>query len=84
MRIDPGLVPERPLTCRRRRSGASARSIVAEDICRSFERVAGSSESSPWRSRAYTASAMNGASRLPEGPFNVAHTNRSGSRTSSP
>ena len=31
-RIEPGLVPERPRTCRRARSGASRRSMLAAEI----------------------------------------------------
>ena len=83
-RIEPGLVPERPLMRRRFRSVASMRSIVAADIEHSLARTASSRVSAPVRSRTCTISAMNGARRLPAGPFSVDHTNRKGSRSSGP
>jgi hypothetical protein len=82
--IDPGLVPERPLTLSLARSETSIRSIVAEETSRSFERVSGETSSSPQRSRTSTISTMNGARRLPEGPSKTAQIRRSGSRTSRP
>ena len=84
MRIDPGLVPERPLTFSRRRSGESIRSMVAAEIETSLARTSGATSGSPDRSRDRTISPMNGARRLPAGPFRVAHTTLSGSRTSGP
>lgn len=84
LRMEPGLVPERPFTLSRARSGASARSMVDADICSSLVRTSGESVSSPKRSRASTASLMNGARRLPAGPFMVAHTTTRASTTSGP
>ena len=80
----PGLVPDRPRTC-------SRRALRSEDP---VDRRSGDPQqlvpdlrgdaSSPHRSRASTISAMNGARRLPAGPFNVAQITRSGSTTSGP
>jgi hypothetical protein len=80
----PGFVPERPLISSLTRSGASIRSIVAAEIRRSLARTSGAVWSSPWRSSTSTISAMNGAKRLPDGPFSVAQIIRSGSATSGP
>jgi hypothetical protein len=84
LRIDPGLVPERPFIWSRRRSGASRRSMVAAETRSSLARTSGSIRSSPWRSMTSTISAMNGARRLPVGPSRVAHTRRRGSSISGP
>ncbi len=62
-RMDPGLVPDRPRTCSRRRSGARRRSMVAAEAARSFERTSGATSSSPARSIDSTISVMNGARR---------------------
>jgi hypothetical protein len=82
--IDPGLVPERPLTLSLARSGASTRSIVAEEILRSFSRTSGETSSSPQRSKTWTISSMNGANRFPEGPSSTAQIRRKGTRVSRP
>ncbi|MGH2572238.1 MAG: hypothetical protein ACRDGU_01920 [Actinomycetota bacterium] len=84
MSMDPGLVPERPLTLSLARSGASIRSIVAEEIARSLDRTSGVTSSSPQRSRAWTISAMNGARRLPAGPSSTAQMRRRWTRTCGP
>ena len=82
--MEPGLVPERPLTFNLARSGASIRSMVAAEIRTSLARTSGETSNSPHRSRTWTTSARNGARRLPAGPFRVAHTSFRGSRTSGP
>ena len=82
--MEPGLVPERPLTFNLARSGASIRSMVAEEIARSLDRTSWVTSSSPHRSRAWTISAMNGARRLPAGPSSTAQIRRRAGRTSGP
>ncbi|MGZ4517751.1 MAG: hypothetical protein ACXVXN_07495 [Mycobacteriaceae bacterium] len=81
---DPGLVPERPFNCRRLRSPASRRSIVAADIPHNLAAVASSRSSSPKARNRPTISGRNGAIRLPAGASITAHTVRNATITSSP